>query len=296
MAFLSKSIQAAFLVLVIHGPVTARNYIRYHQRSLIVQEYIAAGQHGRALETLGRLERRYGLMPTETFALAICQKSTGDTAKARISYLKCLEQHGLLVWLYIKPPVLHDKSDSIWYASVVGQAEAFRRTHPEFIDGPSGSEPTVLTRINRVHQTFLDSVERLSDRSGPENGATVKYEAIRRGYDAILDSLITGKISLFTVSAYGVNSDLQTFLLHASPEFMDARRKHIYQWLRKGFIYPDDYAACVDGPAFRLQRPIIYKFYRSSGDVGVRPGYEQKRWRIGMGNDRLNALRFHRPE
>jgi len=156
--------------------------------------------------------------------------------------------------------------------------------------------PTVLTRINTVHQNFLDSVQRLSDRTGSETGVAGSYDAIRRRYDAILDSLITGKAPSFTVEAYGVNTELQTFLLHVSPEFMIARRKHIYKWLKKGLIYPDDYAACVDGPSYRLQKPMIYKFYRSTNDPSVSDDYELNRWKIGMGTDRLNALRFLRPE
>lgn len=296
MAFMTRVILLALLVLVLHAQVSAKNYIRYHQRSLMVQEQIAAGEYGRALVELDRLERRFGLMPTETFALALCQKATGDTSAARRSYLKCLEQQGLLVWLYIKPPALQNNVDSNWYASVVNQAEAFRQTHPEFIDGPTGTVPTVLTRINTVHQNFLDSVQRLSDRTGSETGVAGSYDAIRRRYDAILDSLITGKAPSFTVEAYGVNTELQTFLLHVSPEFMIARRKHIYKWLKKGLIYPDDYAACVDGPSYRLQKPMIYKFYRSTNDPSVSDDYELNRWKIGMGTDRLNALRFLRPE
>ena len=296
MAYLSRNIIAALTALFIHVPMTACNYIRYHQRSLIVQECMANGQYEIALEALEKLERRYGLMPTEIFALAICQKATGDTAAARISYLKCLERHGLIVWLYIKPPVLHDNTDSIWYGSVVAQAETFRRNHPEFIDGPTGTEPTVLTRINRVHQQFLDSVRRIQHLRGSETSIAAGYANIRLEYDAILDSIINGSIPLFTINEYGVNTELQTFLLHVSPEFMTKRRKHIYKWLKKGFIYPDDYAACVDGPAYRLQRPMIYNFYRTSDSTGVSPDFERKRWQIGMGSDRLNALRFLRPE
>lgn len=296
LAIISRTTSLALLVLALPAQVSAKNYIRYHQRSLKVQEHIAAGEYERALVELDRLERRFGLMPTETFALALCQKAMGDTSASRRSYLNCLEQHGLLVWFYIKPPLLQNNADSNWYANVVNEAETFRQTHPEFIEGPTGTVPTVLTRINRVHQNFLDSVEHLSDPSGSDNGTTARYDAIRREYDGILDSMITGKTSLFTVRAYGVNTELQTFLLHVSPVFMIARRKHIYQWLKRGLIYPDDYAACVDGPAYRLQRPMIYKYYRSSGDAGVEPGYEQKRWEIGMGTDRLNALRFLRPE
>ncbi|MBX2971978.1 MAG: hypothetical protein KF797_02645 [Flavobacteriales bacterium] len=72
--------------------VEAKNYIRYHQRSLVVQEHIAQGEHAKALALLNKLDKRYGLMPTETIARAICLASLGDTAAAHQAYIKSIEQ------------------------------------------------------------------------------------------------------------------------------------------------------------------------------------------------------------
>jgi hypothetical protein len=260
----------------------------------MIQDLIEDLQYQKAILELERLQNRFGLMPTETFALAYCQAATGDTSSASLSYIICLEQHGVLVWFYLKPPPLINASDSMWYNRVVHCAERYRMAHPEYIDGATGILPTVLTRINRVHQSYLDSIAEKASGDELTTDSYNEYDAIQRQHDAVLDSMIQGKMPVFSVGVYGVNTELQTFLLHVSPEFMTARGKHIYKWLRKGLIYPDDYAACVDGPAYRLQRPMIFKFYRSSDNTGVSADYERNRWKIGMGNDKLNGLRFLR--
>lgn len=290
---LVKTLVVVLFILCLHAETQSRNFIRYHQRSLFVQELISECQYTRALSELAKLNSRYGLMPTETFALALCQFETGDTTAAHRSYLRCLEQHGLIIWLLLKPPTLKNYTDSIWYSGVLKEAVAYRKEHPEFIDGPTGSVPTILTRINKLHQHLLDSIATTTNE-GVLSEKEV-YQIMQHTHDAFLDSLISGKMKRFSVAAYGVNTDLQTFLLHVSPEVMVRKRKHIYRWLKQGLIYPDDYAASVDGPAYRNQRPMKYKFYRTSDDQGVRPGFEKMRWKIGMGNDHLNALRFVRP-
>ncbi len=284
-------LSVGLLLILCSNTISAKNYIRYHQKSLVVQEYMARGETVKALALLDKLEKRYGLMPTETFARAMCQVAIGDTAAARRAYLQSLEQHGLLYWFYVTPPPMHSTGDTLWYAGVVHDAKVYRKVHPEFVDGPIGTVPTVVTAMDRAHQQFLDSPA----GRGTDPASQAAYRSIQLRHDAMLDSMIAGQLPIPSVYLYGVNTEFQTFIYHVSPAHAVARQKYFRLWLKKGLIYPDDYAVSVDGPAYRQQRPMCYKIYRSGDDERVISGYEKRRWRIGMGNDRLHARRFHRP-
>lgn len=289
-----KAIIVVLFVLADLTEAFAQNYIHYHQKSLVVQEYMAQGDTAKALALLAKLEKRYGLMPTEAFARATCQVAEGDTAAARRSYLKYLEQHGIFGWLDIAAPRLRTAKDSLWYRGVFNEGLAYNKLHPDIADGPTGTTPTVVSWTNRAHQHFLDSLRTLGTGHSADSLTQALYDAFRLSHDATLDSMIEGKLPVFSIQAYGVSTEFQTYILHVQPVHMVACQKYLKRWLEQGLIYPEDYATSIDGPAYRLSLPMTYKFMRYSDDHGVKSGYEKRRWKIGMGTDRQNRLRFHR--
>ena len=289
-----KTIIFVLLVMADRTEAVAQNYIHYHQKSLVVQEYMAQGDTAKALALLAKLEKRYPLLPTETFARATCLVAEGDTAAARRSYMKFIEQHGVFGWLDIGAPPFRTAADSLWYQGVFNEGLAYHKVHPDIVDGLTGTIPTVVTWTNRAHQNLLDSLNNLGTGDSADSLTQALYDAFRLSHDATLDSMIAGELPVFSIQANGTSTEFQDYILHVSPAHMVACQKYLKRWLKQGLIYPEDYAASIDGPAYRLSLPMTYKFMRYSDDHGVKSGYEKRRWKIGMGTDRLNRLRFHR--
>ncbi len=217
---LASMFRCTVLVLLVIGcsvESSAKNYIHYHQQSLVVQEYIAQGEPAQALALLDKLEKRYGLMPTETFARALCQVAVGDTAAAHLSYLKSFQQRASLGWIWITPPLFRSVEDSLWYDRVTNDCVAFWESRPEYADGPNGGVPTVVTWANTRHQDLLDSIAAASiDGSWSAQDQRVYDELIHK-HDLLLDSITNGLIPVPSIATYGVNNEFDTFLLHCSP-------------------------------------------------------------------------------
>ena len=280
------------LALACGGAAHSQNYIRYHQRSLQAQELIASNSNDRALVVLGRLEKKYGLMPTETFALALCQAATGDTTAARRSYLKCIEQRGHWYWLEVTPPPLRSAQDTGWYNSVLAESLALCQTIPRYVDGPNPGIPTVVSHLNIRHQYVLDSMAMLG--ADQQKSAQRIYDTLIIQHDLLLDSIINGRVPFPSIATYGINEEFETFLLHCSPQ-MKHRNEHLLKrWLEQGLIYPVTYAFCLDDQAFHKGEPFPYGCFSDLKPEQILPGYEKRRASIGMGDQQLENLRFHR--
>lgn len=287
-----RSASLLLLFLAFYTQAQGKNYIRYHQLSLVVQEYMLHCDHTKALALLAELEKRYGLMPTETFARASCQVAIGDTAAARKSYMRSLEQRAPLGWLFISPPQHGTGADSLWYASVVKEGVIFWHSRPQYADGPNPGIPTSVSRLNARHQFLIDSLGVFDPITRPE--AQRSYNAIVEEYDLKLDSMLNGKLPVPSIANLGVNEEFDTFLLHASARLTYSKHKTIRRWLRQGWIYPCTYAVCFDDLANEENRPIPYGIFSGLRPEEREPGHEERRAAIGMGDERLEKLRFHR--
>ncbi|MBP6573919.1 MAG: hypothetical protein KA230_05685 [Flavobacteriales bacterium] len=288
---LTRSLLLVLLSLTAYLPAGAKNYIRYHQRSLVVQEQMLKGEHNKALELLHELEKRYGLMPTETFARALCQVAIGDTASARVSYLKSIEQRASLGWLFISTPQYSTAADSLWYENVVAECEALWLSFPQFVDGPNPGMPTLVSHLNARHQFVIDSLGWFDPATQPE--AQFAYDAVVEQHDLLLDSIISGKLPVPSIATYGVNLEFETFVIHCSSKLTKKKQKHFKRWLKQGLIYPRVYATCFDDLANEEGRPIPYGIFNGLRPEELVPGHEKRRAAIGMGGDHMDKLRFH---
>ncbi len=288
---LHRLLTLVLIACACHVQVAAKNYIPYHQRSLVVQEHMLQGEYAKALALLAELEREYGLMPTETFARAKCQVAIGDTAAARKTYLKSLEQRAPFVWLFVKPPAFRSPADSIWYDAVVREGVAFWRSRPQYADGPNPGLPTPVTVLNQRHQFLLDSLGRFDPKIRPD--AQQAYDALIAQHDALLDSMIKGLRPVMSIAEYGVNEEFSTFVIHCSPELTTRYESTFKRWLQDGLIYPRLYATPFDDEANQRNEPFLYGIFDGLRPDQFAPGYEQRRAAIGMGDERLERARFN---
>ena len=279
------------LVLVCGVNAHAQNYIRYHQRSLLVQQHMLKDEYDKALTLLSTLHERYGLMPTETFARALCEVAVGDTAAARKSYLKSIEQRAPIAWLFISPPAFRSSSDSIWYTRVVTECETFWRSHPHYADGPNPGMPTLVTALNTRHQFVIDSLGWYDPKAQPD--AQRAYDAVVRQHDFLLDSILAGTLPVPSIAIVGVNEEFETFVLHCTSRLTNREQRTFKRWLRQGLIFPRLYAVCFDDLANEEGRPIPYGIFSGLRPDEYEPGSEKRRAAIGMGDERLEKLRFH---
>ncbi|MBL7985625.1 MAG: hypothetical protein JNM91_11530 [Flavobacteriales bacterium] len=268
--------------------ILARNHIRYHQRSLLVQEFMFNGEHEQALRQLAKLERRYGLMPTETFARAMCQLALKDTAAARQSYVLSIAQGASLGWLYFSKPMLSSRNDSLWYQRVITACEAEWSRLPHYVDGPNEGLPTPTSALNRRHQFLLDSIGEM-DREDEKR----LYEHMIALHDRMLDSMLKGLIAVPSIARYGMNSEFETFLLHTSASHKVSAHRKIKQWLKDGLIYPRTYAICFDDLALEENRPFPFGFFMGLKPGDLAPGHQRRRATIGMGDEAQERRRFH---
>jgi hypothetical protein len=251
-----------------------------------------AGNQARALVVLRKLERRYGLMPTETFARAICLGAIGDTAAARQAYLKSIEQRASLGWVYMSPPWLRTMQDTLWYDSIIAECAAVWSSRPQYADGPNRGIPTPTSALTTRHQFVCDSLGFYDPLERPE--AKRIYDALVKQHDDKLDSMLNGLLPVPSIAEYGTNSEFEIFLLHTSASLKHKEHGTIKGWLEQGLIYPCTYAVCFDDLANEENRPKPYGIFDGLRPEQRAPGHEKRRAAIGMGDEQLEKLRFHR--
>lgn len=274
-----------------HVQVAAKNYIPYHQRSLVVQEHMLQGEYAKALALLAELERGYGLMPTETFARAKCQVAISDTAAARKTYMTSLEQRAPLGWLFVSPPAFRSPADSIWYDAVVREGVAFWRSRPQYAEGPNPGMPTPVTVLNQRHQFLVDSLGRFDPKIRPD--AQQAYDALIAQHDALLLRFLSGELPVPSIAEYGVNEEFNTFVFHCGLDLKTRHESTFKHWLQNGLIYPVLYTIPFDDEANQQNKPLPYGLFNATRPEDLLPGYEQRRAAIGMGDERLERARFN---
>lgn len=283
-----RSISFILALLAIHQVANAKNYIKYHQRSLVVQELMLQGEYQKALKVLSQLDRRYGLMPTETVARAICLTSVGDTAAARSAYLKSVDQRSDLAWTFHDIPTTLSGMDTVWFEQVVSECFNRWRAMGRYADGPNPGLPTPTTELNKRHQY-------LYDHSLPDEQGQREYEALIEEHNALFLRFVSGGLPVPSIADYGINSEFSTFLIHCSPELTTANEKTLKRWLKAGVIYPVLYATPFDDLANHRNEPFPYGTFSGLRAEDMLPGHEKRRARIGMGDEHLERLRFNRP-
>ena len=274
----------------------AQNYIHYHQQSLRVQEYMALRDTTAALTLLAKLEKKYGLMPTETYARALCELATGDTATARRSFLGCFRQRAPIGWMFTDPPfknieMLH------WYRDLTDECLALWQAQTVYVDGPNEGVPTVATRANNRFQFILDSMVMVADKrpmsTQDSMGLVQAYAEVVQLQTLTLDSILTGKLPFPYIQALGFNGEFETLVIHADSGYTYNHRKVFQRWLKKGLIYPRVYVICFDRRHQLRGGPLPYGIFNCMKTEDLVPGYEKRRAAIGMGDDRLDGARFH---
>lgn len=266
-----------------------QNYIRYHQRSLVEQEHMVGGRYDEALDLLNKLDKRYGLMPTETVARAICLASIGDTATAHRSYLRSVEQRSDLAWMSFAPPALRTALDSAWYGRVVNDCLARWDTMQHYANGPNPGIPTPTTELNRRHQAMVEN-------PGDTETRTARYASLIAEHDALLKRFLNGELQVPSIAEYGINSEFETFIIHCSTELTTANEKAFKRWLKRGLVYPVFYATPFDDLANHRNEKFPYGIFSGLRPEDMLPGHAERRAAIGMGDERLERLRFNRPE
>lgn len=274
----------------ITGTSSAQNYIKYHQQSLVVQEHMAQDAYSDALLLLAKLEKSYRLMPTEIFAKARCLASLGDTSAARLAYLRSIEQRAPFIWMDLKKPKLASPQDSLWYAEVENECIALWRTIPQYADGPNPDMPTPTSALNRRHQ------EEVYDNPRPEHEREAHYAALLADHDAMFLRFVNGELPVPSIAEYGVNTEFATFVIHCSPELTTAHERTLMRWLQAGLIYPVLYAAPFDNLALRNRQPYPFGIFTDLKPEKMLSGHAESRARIGMGDERMERMRFNRPQ
>lgn len=254
------------------------------------------GDTARALSLLDKLDKRYGLMPTETFARALCEAGMGDTAAARRSYMESFRQRAPLGWLWVTLPHFRSVDDSLWYEDVVDEGVALWKSRPAYVDGPNGAVPTPVTWVNNLFQQLSDSLEAMKD-DHPTDTERVETEKVWAEvialHGSLLDSIIQGLVELPSIDKYGVNTEFGFFVVHTDGEYTYKHRKQFKRWLKKRLIYPRTYAICFDRRKLLQREPLPYGIYNDLKTEELAPGYKKRRAAIGMGDDRLDGARFH---
>ncbi len=272
-----------FLLLCVSLAVSAqKNYIPYHQQSLVVQQYMLDKDTSRALELLERIDKEYGLLPPETFAKALCLFTLGEKPEAEKAYLESLRQRVPIGWLYTAIPQFKTAMDSLWYDNLIVTCNTFWNSRPQYADGPNPGMPTVVTWANNAHQQLYES--------GSENDSL--WAKVHRDHLALADSIAQGLIPVPSILAVGVSQEFDTFLLH-SCDFWLGKESLLRKWLEDGLIWPYEYAAPFDRCALDDGRPIPYGTYDNLKPGDLLPGHEERRAAIGMGDRKLERLRFH---
>ncbi|MBS1568588.1 MAG: hypothetical protein JST45_04015 [Bacteroidetes bacterium] len=295
-SFFTRTLCAIMVSLVCHGGARAQNYIRYHQQSLVVQQFMADRDTTAALTLLGKLEKKYGLMPTETYARALCEFTIGDTASARRSYVESFRQRAPIGWIFTDPP-FKNIGYLYWYRQFTDECLANFSSQPQYVDGPMGTIPTVATRANQRFQFFLDSTRAVVSK-GPLTladslGWVSAYAKLVEYQTITLDSILTGKLPFPSIAEVGVNSEFWTLVLHSDSGYTYAHRSEFLRLLEKGLVYPRTYTICFDRRRQLSGKPLAYGIFNCLRPDELAPGYEKRRAAIGMGGDCLDGARFH---
>jgi len=288
------------LLLVFVGAVglsaPAQNYIRYHQRSLVVQEHMAQRDTAAALALLAKLEKKYDLMPTETYARALCEFTMGDTVAARRSFTESFRQRAPAWWMFTDPP-FKNLGYLYWYKQFTDECMAEYESRPQYVDGPSGTVPTVATRANQRFQFILDSTRAVVAKgplpSADSLGLEQAYAKVVEYQTLTLDSILTGKLPFPSIAEVGVNTEFNTLVIHSDSAYTYNHRKVFKRWLKQGLIYPRDYAICFDRRRQLSGKPLEYGIFNCLKPDQLAPGYPKRRAAIGMGDDCLDGGRFH---
>lgn len=295
-SFFTRTLCAIMVALGCHGGARAQNYIRYHQKSLVVQEHMAQGDTAEALALLAKLEKKYGLMPTETYARALCEMSIGDTVAARKFFLESFRQRAPIGWVFTEPP-FKDIGQLHWYRQLQDDCLAYWQSIPHYVDGPNEGTPTPATRANRRYQFILDSANtvRAKEPFTVEDsiGLEQAYTKVQELQTMTLDSIVTGKLPFPSIAELGYNMEFETLVIHADSGYTYAHRKVFLQLLKKGLIYPRTYAICFDRRRQLSGKPLAYGIFNCLRPDQLAPGYEKRRAAIGMGDDCLDGARFH---
>ena len=278
------------------GDAHAQNYIRYHQQSLVVQQFMADRDTTAALTLLGKLEKKYGLMPTESYARALCEFTIGDTASARRSYVESFRQRAPIGWMFTDPP-FRDIGQLHWYRQLQEDCLAYWQSIPQYADGPNEGMPTPATRANRRYQFILDSANtvRAKEPFTVEDsiGLEQAYTKVEELQTMTLDSIVTGKLLFPSIAELGYNMEFETLVIHSDSGYTYAHRKVFLQLLKKGLIYPRTYAIGFDRRRQLSGKPLAYGIFNCLRPDELAPGYEKRRAAIGMGGDCLDGARFH---
>ncbi len=273
-----------------------QNYIHYHQRALDVYTEMLDKDHGSAMQGLRDLEKRFALLPPETYALAFNACILGDTATAAQYFRKAAEQ-GSAHWMWLDREELKPHIDTLWFDALEGRCSAIQKEYMYWADGPIPGKPVPTTGIGNRYQFVIDSLSRIYGGYSHElNGhpeAQLTMRNILQQHDLVLDSIIAGDIPIPCVQRYGMNSEFETFLFHVSPEHLYQRRKTLRKWLKRGLIFPRTYATCYDQLARMNGELHPYGVLLGFSSSELVRGYEEQRRSIGMGDDRLDSYRFH---
>ncbi len=282
------SIHALFLLSAPFCPslLTGQNYIRYHQEALEVYADMLDGNPTSALQKLHDLERRYALLPPETYAAAFNACALGDTATAARYFLKAAEQ-GSALWMWLDREKLIPVLDTTWFDALERRCVTVQAEHMPWADGPNPGRPVPTTRIGLRYQFVIDSLSREYGGYGHELNGHPEAQAVLRDvihqHDLVLDSIVAGQLPVPSIQRYGMNSDFETFLFHVTPEHLHARRRTLRKWLKKGLIFPRTYATCHDQLARSRGALHPYGVLLGFEENELLPGYAKRRHAIGMG-------------
>lgn len=291
-----KATVLLLIAMLMSGNTQAQNYIRYHQQSLGVQQYMADRDTTAALALLAKLEKKYGLMPTETYARALCDMSIGDTAMARKSFMESFRKRAPIGWMFTDPP-FRDVGQLHWYRQLTDDRLAYWRSNPQYADGPNEGMPTPATRANRRYQFILDSASTVRAKRPftveDSIGLEQAYAKVEELQTLTLDSILTGKLPFPSIAEEGCNMEFETLVIHADSGYTYNHRKVFLRLLKKGLIYPRTYAICFDRRRQISGKPLEYGIFNCLRPDQLAPGYEKRRAAIGMGDDCLDGARFH---
>ncbi|MBX2971979.1 MAG: hypothetical protein KF797_02650 [Flavobacteriales bacterium] len=157
---------------------------------------------------------------------------------------------------------------------------------PRYADGPNPGIPTPTTELNTRHQHMYDHLVEESLREE-------RYAALIAEHNALLLRSIAGELPVPSIAEYGINQEFATFVIHCSPELTTAHEKTFRRWLKAGLIYPVLYATPFDDRANARDELFPYGIFSGLRPDQMLPGHEKRRARIGMGDERLERLRFN---
>ncbi len=92
-----------------------------------------------------------------------------------------------------------------------------------------------------------------------------------------------------------MNIEFSTFVMPCDPELTTAHARDFKRRLKQGLIHPELDATPFDDLANERDRPVPYGIFSGLRPGQFLPGHEKRRRRIGMGDERMERLRYFRP-